>query len=159
VLGLVPAGAQTDLQTAAGQHVERSEVLGQDGRMAQAGIEHEGAHPQPLARRRDHGQQRYRGVLTDEMVGQYKRGAADGLGLAGQGGQLGEAGVSIDRREKAEGTHTGNPSGGGHEFAARSRSRAWQPQMIEARLGRKIRHDVSFTGPRSARQAWQGRSP
>ena len=32
-------------------------------------------------------------------------------------------------------------------------------QMIEAGLGRKIRHDVSFTGPRSARQAWQGRSP
>ncbi len=32
-------------------------------------------------------------------------------------------------------------------------------QMIEAGLGRKIRHDVSFTGPRSARQARQGRSP
>ncbi len=32
-------------------------------------------------------------------------------------------------------------------------------QMIEAGLGRKIRHDVSFTGPRSARQAWPGRSP
>ena len=32
-------------------------------------------------------------------------------------------------------------------------------QMIEAGLGPKIRHDVSFTGPRSARQAWPGRSP
>jgi pimeloyl-ACP methyl ester carboxylesterase len=32
-------------------------------------------------------------------------------------------------------------------------------QMTEAGLGRKIRHDVSFAGPRSARQAWLGRSP
>ena len=32
-------------------------------------------------------------------------------------------------------------------------------QVIEAGLGRKISHDVSFTGPRSARQAWQGRAP
>jgi hypothetical protein len=87
--------------------------------MTQADIEHEGAHPQPLAHRRDHGQQRHHAVLPDEMVGQYERGAADGLGLAGQGGQLGEAGVVIDRREKAEGTHAGNPSGRGHEFAAR----------------------------------------
>jgi hypothetical protein len=32
-------------------------------------------------------------------------------------------------------------------------------QMIEAGPGRMIRHDVSFAGPRSARLAWQGRSP
>jgi hypothetical protein len=44
-------------------------------------------------------------------VGQYERGAADGLGLVGQGGQLGEAGVVTSRREKAEGTHAGHPSG------------------------------------------------
>src|SRR5579863_6161007 len=39
------------------------------------------------------------------MVGQHERGAADGLSLAGQGGQLGEAGVPVDGREEAEGAH------------------------------------------------------
>src|SRR5580700_5219762 len=96
--------------------------------MAQADIEHEGAHPQPLGRRRDHGQQRHRAVLPDEMVRQYERGAADGLGLAGQGGQLGEAGVVIGRREKAEGTHGSNSSSRGPMSSRRGRQSLSTPE-------------------------------
>jgi hypothetical protein len=55
------------------------------------------------------------------------------------------------------------PDAAGGRGVARPRGAHQVPglaaQMIEAGLGRKIRHDVSFTGPRSARQAWQGRSP
>ena len=43
VLGPVPAGADGDLEPAAAQDVERGEVLGEDGRVAQVVVEDEGA--------------------------------------------------------------------------------------------------------------------
>ncbi len=55
------------------------------------------------------------------------------------------------------------PDAAGGRGVARPRGAQQVPglaaQMIEAGPGRKIHHDLSFTGPRSARQAWQGRSP
>ena len=55
------------------------------------------------------------------------------------------------------------PDTAGRRGVARLRGAEQVPglaaQVIDVGLGRKIGHDVSFTGPRSAQQAWQGRSP
>ena len=78
VLGLVPAGADRDVEPAAGQDVERREVLGEDRRVAQVVVVDERRDPERRRRGGDRREVRDRGERArDEVIRDRERRDAD----------------------------------------------------------------------------------
>ena len=104
VLGLVPAGPDPDVEPAVAEDVERREVLGHDGRVAQVVVEHERADAEPFGRHRGGGEHRDRRKLRLQVVVDAEMRVADGFGRPGmvdQGRPIDDLAESRDQLERS----------------------------------------------------------
>ena len=133
VLGPVPPGADRDVEATAGQDIDRGEVLGEHGRMAQIVVEHECRDPQALGRRCDPGHRRHRTELLDQVVGNDEAVVAGLLGAAGQVLELGAADDPARVGQEVERMHRWRV-----RREARPGSAPWLGRMEVARRGARL---------------------
>ena len=81
VLGFVPAGPDPDVEPAVTDDIERREILGDDGWVAQVVVQHERADAEPFGRDRGGSEHRDRRKLRLQVVVDAEMRVADGFGV------------------------------------------------------------------------------
>jgi hypothetical protein len=80
VFGLVPAGPDPDHQSPLAEQVQRGQILGEDGRVAQVVVEHERTQAEAFRGHRHGRQDRDRRELSGQMVVDTEMAVAHRLG-------------------------------------------------------------------------------
>src|SRR3546814_12761153 len=95
VVAAHPAGAEAHLDPAAGEHVDRSQLLGEDDRVLVVVVEAEGPDLQLGGGVRRGKQRRARGRMVTEGLGEAQGGVHDEIGMRLSWGREGELGYVL----------------------------------------------------------------